>query len=138
MKTENCADVVALLRGRLVLVSRLTTPMGLALPGGRQNPGETIEECAVREFHEETGLSLKIMGTLGRYDDPGRDPRGPKVTTVFYGEATGTPRNEPGKTCVQTIDPSAIGQYKDSFVFDHYKILHDWYSRCICIVEVER
>jgi 8-oxo-dGTP pyrophosphatase MutT (NUDIX family) len=36
-----------------------------ALPGGCQELGETPMQCAVREFQEETGLSLRITGLLG-------------------------------------------------------------------------
>ena len=41
-----------------------------ALPGGRQEPGETIEQTVVRETREETALDLSRNGAiLGRLDD---------------------------------------------------------------------
>ena len=36
-----------------------------ALPGGAQDLGETPEQCAKREFREETGLEVGIIALLG-------------------------------------------------------------------------
>lgn len=40
-----------------------------ALPGGRIDTGETPEEAALREMHEEVGLALDASAVLGRLDD---------------------------------------------------------------------
>ena len=40
-----------------------------ALPGGRQDPGETLLEAALREMDEEVGLLLEPNALLGRLDD---------------------------------------------------------------------
>ena len=37
-----------------------------ALPKGTPDPGETLEETALREVKEETGLSVKIESQVGR------------------------------------------------------------------------
>lgn len=40
------------------------------MPGGRLYPGETHEQAAVREFFEETGMSLEIISKI-RISKPG-------------------------------------------------------------------
>ena len=40
-----------------------------ALPGGRVDPGETIEQTALRELEEELGITLSATDILGALDD---------------------------------------------------------------------
>jgi 8-oxo-dGTP pyrophosphatase MutT (NUDIX family) len=59
------ADTVVTLRA-----SRLNRHSGqFALPGGRLDDGETAIEAALRETHEEIGLSLGEDSVLGLLDD---------------------------------------------------------------------
>jgi len=126
MTIESCADVIALYKGKLVLVNRLKIPKGLAIPGGRLKVNESLEDCALREFKEETGLNLKINKQLGTYSNPNRDPRGQKVSTTFIGEAFGKIKNEKGKTKVILLNLEEIEKNKKKFVFDHYQIIQDF------------
>ena len=59
-----------------------------SLPGGVMEAGETIEQTAIREVKEETGLITKIKDIVGIYSDPNRDPRGHTVTIVFLLDIT--------------------------------------------------
>jgi 8-oxo-dGTP pyrophosphatase MutT (NUDIX family) len=56
-------------QGELLLQRRRDTGQW-ALPGGAQELGETIAECAVRECREETGVDVDVTGILGVYSDP--------------------------------------------------------------------
>lgn len=40
------------------------------LPGGMLDSGERVEQAAVREVKEETGLAVQITGLVGIYSDP--------------------------------------------------------------------
>ena len=40
-----------------------------ALPGGRVDPGESVEQTALRELEEELGLTLAPESVVGRLDD---------------------------------------------------------------------
>jgi 8-oxo-dGTP pyrophosphatase MutT (NUDIX family) len=56
----------------LILTRRAKTLSGhagqWALPGGRIDDGETPEQTALRELHEEVGLELPLDAVLGRLD----------------------------------------------------------------------
>jgi 8-oxo-dGTP diphosphatase len=58
---------------KILLIKRNTKPFVAywALPGGRMDPGETIEQTIVREVKEETGLDVTIVSKVGEYVEKG-------------------------------------------------------------------
>jgi 8-oxo-dGTP diphosphatase len=58
---------------RILLIKRRTRPFRgyWALPGGRVDPGETVEETVMREVKEETGLDVEIVSKIGEYHEQG-------------------------------------------------------------------
>jgi len=83
-------DVVVLRNGEVLLVERKKPPCQgmLALPGGFVDHGEQVEDAALREVNEETGLEVVLDGLVGVFSDPARDPRG-TVSVAFVGHAVG-------------------------------------------------
>lgn len=64
------AAAVALFDGDKLLVLKRKDSGNWTLPGGTQEFGESLLECACRETKEETGLDIKISGIIGTYTDP--------------------------------------------------------------------
>ena len=116
-------DVIIPSERRVILIRRGSDPYEgrWALPGGFIQVGETVEQAALREAAEETGLAVELARLVGVYSDPERDPRGHNVSVAFLvrtlgGElAAATDVSE-----VSVLDPSSI-----ELAFDHRRIIED-------------
>jgi len=128
LKIGVTADVIidyGIERG-IVYVERGNEPFKghFALPGGFYEPGESIEQTALREAREETNLELRLsnMKLLGVYSKPGRDPRGPVVTVVYYVKLTG---QEP-RAGDDAADVKILKNKPNKLAFDHSQIIDDY------------
>ena len=124
MLTADC--VVSDGEGRVLFVRRGNEPFKgcWALPGGFMEMDETIEQCAVRELEEETGLraTVDMLRLVGVYSAPGRDPRGRTVTAAY---ALSLP--DAASKAKAGDDAAALGWFSLSalppLAFDHADIL---------------
>lgn len=129
------ADIIIRLHDRserIVLVQRRNPPHGLALPGGFVDLGERVEQAAVREALEETGLQVRLEALLGVYSDPARDPRGHTISVVFIATARGEPEAGDDAAGIRLVDPADPAL---ELVFDHALILADYrqFVRTSCL-----
>lgn len=132
------ADIVILTmsEGRLcvLLVRRGVQPYeGMwAIPGGFKRPDETLDEAALRELREETGIDgARLLRQFGAYGDPGRDPRMNVVTVAYVAvlrEVTGIIAGTDAEGAA--LHPVAdIESGKLDLAFDHAHILRDAIDR---------
>ena len=70
---KTATAIIPASENKILLVKRNTIPFRgyWALPGGRMDPDETIEQTIVRECKEETGLNVQVVRTIGEYVEKG-------------------------------------------------------------------
>jgi ADP-ribose pyrophosphatase YjhB (NUDIX family) len=103
--------------GKVLLVERAKPPIGIwAFPGGHVELGETLEQAAARELHEESGLTARFQGLLGLYDVIRRDDTGQVsihyVIACYLGLAgPGEPVAGSDAALARFVDPDRLGDY---------------------------
>jgi len=110
--------------GGIILIMRKNESIGWAIPGGFVDYGESLEDAAIREAREETSLDVILTGQLHTYSKPGRDPRYHTISTVFTAVGHGTPKAADDATDIEIFTEDTL---PDSIMFDHRKILSDYF-----------
>lgn len=107
----------------IILIERRHEPQGWVIPGGFIDYGETAEQAARREAQEEVGLEVQLIGLLGVYSDPSRDPRQHTLSVTYIATATGEPVAGDDAKASQVVDLWNLPQH---LCFDHQQILADY------------
>ncbi len=70
----------------VALIERKKPPFvgNWALPGGFLTNDETVEQAALRELQEETGINNVYLEQFHVFSNPERDPRGRVITVAFF------------------------------------------------------
>jgi 8-oxo-dGTP diphosphatase len=116
-------DAVIFFREGIVLINRDNPPYQgcFALPGGFVEIGETVEDAVQREAREETGLVIELLGLVGIYSDPGRDPRGHIVSAAFLASGKGELVSGSDARSAELFSINSL----PPLAFDHDRIISD-------------
>jgi len=114
---------------KILLVKRDTVPFKgyWALPGGRMDPGERVEQTIVRECKEETGLDVEIVRVMGEYVEIGvkDEVEYEYYPTCFLVKVVGgeIKRQE---SEIQEIRLFRLQRLPSQLAFEHHKMVADY------------
>ncbi|MDP7115757.1 MAG: NUDIX domain-containing protein [Candidatus Woesearchaeota archaeon] len=111
----------------LMLIRKFDPGKGkLDLLGGFVDKGETIEEAAIREAKEESGLNVKLIGKLGTFDYLDREE---KTANVFIGDViSGEVKNSIEGDLIWK-DPKEVKSEHLAFPQLHLKVLQQYLQK---------
>ncbi len=112
-----------MLQEGIVLIRRDRPPYEgcYALPGGFVELGESVEEAVCREAREETGIELELLGLVGVYSRPDRDPRGHVVSLCYLAQGRGELRSGSDARSAEVFGIDEL----PSLAFDHDQMMRD-------------
>ncbi|MCW3999097.1 MAG: NUDIX hydrolase [Candidatus Bathyarchaeota archaeon] len=118
--------------GQILLIKRNTRPfLGYwALPGGRMDPGETIEQTIVREVKEETGLDVAVESVLGEYVEWGikDDIEYEYYPTCFVVKVLGGDLKKQDSE-IQQIQLFSLNALPHPLAFEHDQMIKDYLKK---------
>jgi bifunctional NMN adenylyltransferase/nudix hydrolase len=128
------ADTVVVQSGHILMVNRGVSPgRGLiALPGGFIGEHETVQDAALRELKEETGIDVPyavLKGSIVKsqmFDDPDRSQRGRTITTAYLIRLNEKklPKIKAGDDAAKAFWISLANLHRRNVFEDHYDIIH--------------
>lgn len=136
--TADCVVITNEPVPKVLFIQRGNNPFkgSWALPGGFMEMNETLDQCAIRELKEETGLQLSECYQVGAYSGVSRDPRTRVITAAYLFIV-------PELFKVEGRDDAADAQWfpitdLPHLAFDHYDIVRDavrLYARVVNPIE---
>ena len=115
---------------KVLLIQRGGAPFAgrWALPGGFVQVGESLEQAARRELHEEAGLVRVYLEQLYTFGEPERDPREHVVTVAYYALVNLFDHKVHASTDARNAAWFPVGDLPE-LAFDHARILEVAHER---------
>jgi 8-oxo-dGTP diphosphatase len=109
---------------KVLLIKRAKAPFkdSWAIPGGFVRMNESLDEAAIRELGEETGVKNVYLEQLYSFGEVGRDPRGRVITIAYFALMNSENMNLKASTDASEVSWFPINKLP-KLSFDHDKIL---------------
>jgi bifunctional NMN adenylyltransferase/nudix hydrolase len=134
-------DTIVVKSGHVLIVTRRSNPGKglLALPGGFVNQKEKLQDAALRELKEETGIKIntpdlkKSIADFKVFDDPLRSARGRTITNAYLIDlGIGPLPQVKGADDAERAFWLPLGEFhsmENEFFEDHYHIIKYFVSK---------
>jgi 8-oxo-dGTP diphosphatase len=109
---------------QVLLIKRKTPPYkeSWAIPGGFIHVRETLDQAALRELEEETGVSDVYLEQLYTFGNPDRDPRTRVITVSYYSLVAADKLAPRAGTDAQDVSWFSVSNMPP-LAFDHMEII---------------
>jgi len=124
--------IIPFLEDKIILIKRNTRPfVGYwALPGGRMDLGESIEQTIIREVKEETGLDVVIVDKIGEYVEKGvkDDINDEYYPTCFEVRPVGGKLRKQ-ESEIQEMELFSLNSLPHPLAFEHDQMIKDYLKK---------
>jgi len=114
---------------KILLIKRATVPFKgyWALPGGRVDLGETVEQTIIREVKEETGFDIAVVSKVGEYHEQGVQGgvEYDYYPTCFLVKTIGGEIKKQ-KSEIEEIKLFSLNEIPEILAFEHAKMVKDY------------
>jgi len=126
---KTATAIIPYLEDKILLIKRDTLPFKgyWALPGGRMEPNEPVEQTCIRETKEETGLDVEIVLKIGEYHEQGvkDDVEYDYYPTCFVVKVVGGETRKQDSE-IQEIQLFSLNDLPSPLAFEHDQMLQDY------------